>query len=327
MMQRFIRQTRWLCWGFVWALFFSVPAVRAQSDWPSKPVKMIVPFPSGTSPDIVGRLIAQKLSDRFGQQFVIENRAGAAGMLGAEQAAKAAPDGYTIFMTVNSIMAMNQFIYKKLPYDPVKDFQPVSLLAGVSYVLIANKNFPHKTLPDLIAYAKNNPKTLNYASMGQGGAGHVIIELLALQAKVEMTHIPYKSGALVDVISGQVPIILQPTTNALEHIRKGSVFGLGVTHPKRLAVLPDVPSISEFLPGFTGDGWQGIVLPAGTPMPIVDVLQRELHKILAMPDIQARFASLGIDPWPTSPKQMEDIIQQEIAKWGPVIRHAKIEPM
>ena len=327
MIKCFTCQTRRLLMALFLTLSCTNTTTWAQTDWPSKPVRVIVPFPSGTSPDIVGRLIAQKLSERFGQQFVIENRAGAAGMLGTEQAAKAPADGYTILLTVNSIMAMNQFIYKKLPYDPVKDFQPISLLAGVSYALIANKNFPHKTLPDLFMYARNNPKILNYASMGQGGAGHVIIELMALQAKIEMTHIPYKSGALVDVISGQVPIILQPTTNALEHIRKGSVFALGVTHPKRLSVLPDVPSISEFLPGFTGDGWQGIVVPATTPLPIVDLLQKELHKILAMPDIQAKFSNLGIEPWPTTPRQMEEIINQEIAKWGPVIRHAKIEPM
>jgi tripartite-type tricarboxylate transporter receptor subunit TctC len=304
-----------------------VGIASAQTSWPTRPVKIVVPFPSGTSPDIVARLLSQKLSERLGQQFVVENRAGAGGILGTELVAKSAPDGHTVLMTVNSIMAMNPFIYKKLPYDPVKDFQSVSTVSAVSYVLIANKNFKHKTLVDLFSAAKANPKSINYASMGQGGAGHVVVELMSSQANIELMHIPYKAGALVDVISGQVPLILQPTTTALEQIKNGNVFGLGVTHPKRIASLPDVPAIAEFLPGFNGDGWQGLVMPAATPMPIVEQLQKEVSIILAMPDVMAKFASLGIEPWPSTPKQMETIIAQELDKWGSVIRRAKIEPM
>ncbi|MGD9945413.1 MAG: Bug family tripartite tricarboxylate transporter substrate binding protein [Burkholderiaceae bacterium] len=301
-------------------------AQPAADSYPARPVKVIVPFPAGTSPDIVIRLLSQKLQERLGQPFVIENRAGAGGSIGASAAALAAPDGYTLFFMVNSIVTMNQFIYKKLPYDPVKDFVPVSLVAAVPYVLLAHKDFPAKSLRELIALAKSKPRDINYASMGVGGAGHVIMELMSSEAAIQLMHIPYRADGLAAVAGGQVPLIFQPTTTAVSQIKTGNVIGLATTSPKRLALLPDVPSIAEVLPGFAADGWQGMLAPAGVPAPVIDKLNKALTAILAQPDIVERFSSLGIVPWPSTPQQMQATINADTAKWGKVIKDANIEP-
>lgn len=296
----------------------------AQS-YPTKPVELVVPFSAGSSPDVVARYLGRKLSDRLGQQFLVVNRAGAGGALAADSVKRAPADGYTVFFMVNSIVTMNQFIYKQLSYDPATDFAPVSRVADVPYVLIAHKDFPHKSLKDLIAYAKANPAKVNYASAGVGGAGHVIMELMTSLAGVEFTHIPYgKGNPLVDVIAGQVPLIFQPTTTALEQIKRGTVFGLGITG-KRLPQLPEVPSISEVVPGYAADGWQGVVVRAGTPPAIIETLNREIAAILALPETAETFAKLGIQPSPTSTKEFDALIKADTAKWGEVIRKAGIE--
>lgn len=327
-MQRCIREC---LVRFALALSLLAPgiAMAQQVAWPTKPVRIIVPFPAGTSPDIVARFLALKLAERQAgapQPIVVDNRAGAGGVLGAEAAARAAPDGHTLFFMANSIVTMNQFVYKKLPYDPVKDFQPVTLVAAVPYVLLANKDFPAKTLKDLIGMAQAQPGRINYASFGVGGAGHVIIELMASLAGIQLTHIPYKTGALVDVIGGQVPLILQPTTTAIEQIKKGTVVGLGITSTKRLSSLPGVPSIAEVVPGFAADGWQGMMLPAGSPVALAERMARDIANILALPETGERFAALGIEAWPSSPREMESVIAADIIKWGKVIRGARIEP-
>lgn len=297
----------------------------AQAAYPTKPVTMVVPFAAGTSPDIVARYLSQKLTDRMGQQFIVENRAGAGGMIGAEAVAKARPDGYTTFFMVNSIVTMNQFIYKKLSYDPAKDFAPVSLVAAVPYVLIAHKDFKARTLRELIDMAKAHPGKIDYASMGIGGAGHVLIELFASMAGIHLTHIPYKSNALIDVIGGQVPLISQPTTTALSLIKDGSVIGLATTAPSRLPQLPDVPSIAELVPGYEADGWQGMMVPAGTPAAVIDRLNKELGAVLALPETQERFESLGIRAIPSTPQRMKEVIDSDARKWGKVIRDAGVE--
>ena len=316
---------------FALATLLLIPCAASaqQAAWPTRPVRIIVPFPAGTSPDIVVRFMAQKLTERQGgtpQPIVVENRAGAGGVLGAEAAAKSAPDGHNLFFMANSIVTMNQFVYKKLPYDPVKDFQPVTLVAAVPYVLLANKDFQARTLKDLIGMAQAQPGKINYASFGVGGAGHVIIELMSSLAGIQLTHIPYKTGALVDVIGGQVPLILQPTTTAIEQIKKGTVIGLGTTSTRRLSALPAVPSIAEVVPGFAADGWQGLMMPAGSPAALVDRVARDVAAVLALPETAERFATLGIEAWPSTPKEMESVIAADIIKWGNVIRGAKIEP-
>jgi tripartite-type tricarboxylate transporter receptor subunit TctC len=300
-------------------------AAQAQAAYPSRAVKVIVPFPAGTSPDVVARLLSQKLQDQLGQPFVVDNRAGAGGSIGAEAVAHAAPDGYTLFFTVNSIVAMNQFIYKKLPYDPVKDFAPVGMVAAVPYVLLAHKDLGARNLQDLVAMARAKPGAINYASYGVGGAGHIIMELMSSDAGIQLTHIPFKTDAMAAVLGGQVPLIFQPTTTAVAQVKSGAVIGLGTTSPKRLAVLPEVPSIAEVLPGFRADGWQGMMAPAGVPAPIVDKLNKAIAGILAMPETNERFAALGIVAWTSTPQQMQDTVTADIAKWGKVIRDARIE--
>jgi len=317
---------RALCGAALAALTALLPfGAQAQASWPNKPIRMVVPFAPGSSPDIVARLLGQRLSERLGQPVVVDNRAGAGGMLGAEAVAKSPADGNTLFFMVNSVVTMNQFVYKKLPYDPAKDFQPITLVAAVPYVLIANKNFQARSLQDLIKLAKAQPRVVNYASAGIGGAGHVIVELMSQLAGIELMHVPYKQGALADVIGGQVPLILQPTTTAIEQIKSGTVFGLGSTGHKRLPALPEVPAIAEVVPGFEADGWQGLMAPAGTPAAVVERLRKEVVEILALPEVIERFNGLGIQPWTSSPQEMQALIAKDTAKWGEVIRKARIE--
>ncbi len=315
-------------WGVALALSAAALApapAAAQAAWPARPVKMIVPFPAGTSPDIVARYLSQKLNERTGQPFVVDNKAGAGGAIGAEAAARSAPDGYTTFYMVNSIVTMNQFIYKKLAYDPAKDFEPVSLVSNVPYVLLAHKDFQAKTLKDLIAAGKAKPGSIDYASAGVGGAGHIIVELMSSLAGIQLTHIPFKADGLAAVIGGQVPLMLQPTTTAVAQVKRGTLIALGTTGTKRLPMLPDVPTVAEIVPGFAADGWQGMMVPAGTPAAIVERLNREIAAILALPETAERFASLGIEAWPTTPQQMQAVIQADTVKWGKVIREARIE--
>ena len=300
-------------------------SARAAETYPAKPVRAIVPWWAGSSPDVVARYLASKLADRMGQAFVVDNRAGAGGMLGAELVAKAAPDGYTVFFMVNSIVAMNQFIYEKMAYDPVKDFAPVSMVAAVPYVLLANKDFKARTLAELIRAAKAKPTAIDYASSGVGGARHIIIELMSSLAGIQLTHVPYKTGALVDVIGGQVPLTLEPATTALEHIKAGTVIPLGTTGKRRLPALPNVPTIAEVVPGFEADGWQGVEVPARTPPQIIDRLNREITAVLALPETAGRFETLGLQAWPSTASEMESIIAADIAKWGRVIRNAGIK--
>jgi tripartite-type tricarboxylate transporter receptor subunit TctC len=302
-----------------------LPATAFGQAWPSRPVTMIVPFPAGTSPDIVARYLSVKLQEQLGQPFIVDNRAGAGGAIGAEAAARAAPDGHTHFFLVNSIVTMNQFIYRKLNYDPARDFAPVSMVAAVPYVLLAHKDVPYRTLKDLIAAAKAKPGSIDYASAGIGGAGHVIVELFGSLAGIQLTHIPYKAGGLAAVIGGQVPLMLQPTTTALAQVQKGALIALGTTSVKRLPTLPDVPSIAEVVPGFAADGWQGLMVPAGTPLPAIERTNRSIASILALAETKERFTSLGIEPWSSTPQQMAKVIEQDTEKWGKVIRNARIE--
>jgi tripartite-type tricarboxylate transporter receptor subunit TctC len=316
---------RWLGAALALSTALTAAGPAAAQAWPSRPVKVIVPFPAGTSPDIVARHMTQKLNERTGQPFVVENRAGAGGAIGAEAAARAAPDGYTVFFMVNSIVTMNQFIYKKLPYDPVKDFAPVAMVAGVPYVLLAHKDFRAKTLQELIAAAKAKPGSIDYASAGIGGAGHIIMELMSSLAGIQLTHIPFKADGLNAVIGGQVPLMLQPTTTAVAQVRSGALIALGTTGTKRLPMLPDTPTIAEIVPGFAADGWQGVMVPAGTPPAVITRLNREINAILALPETAERFAGLGIQPWTSTPEQMQAQISGDIVKWGKVIREARIE--
>lgn len=313
-----------LRYGLAVCLSALLGTVTAAAAYPERTVELVVPFSPGSSPDVVARHIGQALSERLGQPFVVVNRGGAGGAVGASAVARAPADGYTVFFMVNSIVTMNQFIYKSLDYDPRQDFTPVSTVADVPYVLLANKDFKQKSLKDLLTYAKAHPDEIDYASAGVGGAGHITMELLSSLAGVHLTHVPYGTGnPLLDVVAGQVPLIVQPTTTALEQIRQGTVFGLGVTS-ERLPQLPDVPSIAEVVPGYAADGWQGVMVRAGTPEAIVDTLNGELRAVLALPKTKALFEKLGIRPHGSTPEEMRTRIDADAQKWGDVIRSAGI---
>ncbi len=304
--------------------FFLAAHVPVQAAYPDHPVKVIVPFPAGTATDTVARYLFQKLQERIGQPFVIDNRAGAAGSIGAAAAARATPDGYTLFFTVNSVVTINQFIYPKLAYDPMKSFVPVSLVAAVPYVLVANKDAPYKNLQELISAAKAKPESVDYATLGVGTAPHVIMELMGSLAGIQLRHIPYKREGLTAVIGGQVPLILQPTTTVLPLIREGALVALGTTSAKRLTALPDVPAISEVVPKFAGDGWLGLQVPTGTPAAVVQRLNQEVRAVLSLPETAERFGSFGIEAWPSTPEQMRQTIEADSEKWSRVIREKQI---
>jgi tripartite-type tricarboxylate transporter receptor subunit TctC len=295
----------------------SLPAfAQGGGKWPDKPIKLIVPFAAGVSPDVVSRIIAEPLGRALGQPVVIDNRAGAAGIIGAEAAARSPGDGYTLFMTVNSIMGINPSVYAKLPYDPLKDFVPVTQVARVPYVLITGNNQPDKSLKDLLAHAKAKPGAVEYGSLGVGSGPHLVMEMMNNMAGVRMVHIPYKGSPLTDVIAGQVPLAFEPATTAIPLVKTGKVRALAVTSAKRSSALPDVPAVAELLPGYEGDGWQGFYMPAGTPKEIVQRMNTEIAKILKQPDVQQKLAELGLQPVGSTIDEFALVSRKELEKWG-----------
>jgi tripartite-type tricarboxylate transporter receptor subunit TctC len=294
----------------------ALPASAQTKKWPDKPIRMVVPFAAGVSPDVVARMIAEPLGRALGQPVVIDNRAGAAGIIGAEVAARSPGDGYTLFMSVNSIMGINPSVYAKLPYDPVKDFMPVTQVARVPYVLITGTNQPNKTLKDLVAAAKAKPDSIEYGSLGVGSGPHLVMEMMNNLAGLKMVHIPYKGSPLSDVLAGQVPLAFEPATTALPLIKTGKLLGLAITSTKRNPAMPDIPTVSEVLPGYEGDGWQGIYMPAGTPKDIVARMNTEIVKILKQPDVQQKLTDLGLQPVGNSVEEFERISVGELDKWG-----------
>ena len=307
----------------------SSPALVLAADappYPSKPVRMIAPSSPGSGVDIVARLVAQKLGANLGQQVVVENRAGAGGNLGAEIAAKAAPDGYTLFMATPS-HAINPALYRKLNYDSIRDFAPISLVMTGQYVLAAHPSLPAKSVKELIALARARPGQLNYASAGNGNATHLAGELLKSLAKVDIVHVAYKGSgpALVDLISGQVHFMFPNLVNSLPHIAAGRLRALAVTGAKRATAAPHIPTLIEAgVPGYTVMSWYGMLAPAGTPQAIISRLNGELVKVLRSPDVKERLAAQGADPAGGSPEEFLAFLKEEIAKWGKVVRGAGI---
>jgi tripartite-type tricarboxylate transporter receptor subunit TctC len=301
------------------ATFAASGGARAQG-WPNKPIKIIVPFAAGVSPDVVTRMVSDQLGRALGQPVIVDNRAGAAGIIGAEAAARSLPDGYTLFMTVNSIMGINPVVYAKLPYDPIKDFIPVTQVARVPYVLVAGPNQPWASLKDLLAAARAKPNAIDYASLGVGSGPHLVMEMMNNMAGVRMTHIPYKGSPTPDVMAGQVPMTFDPATTAVPLAKSGKVKALAVTSQKRIAALPDVPTVAELLPGYDGDGWQGFYVPAGTPRDIVARYNAELVKILKTPELQKKLMDLGLQPVGNSVEEFAAISKNEFEKWGKIAK-------
>ena len=300
-----------------------LPAVCAAQAWPSRPIKWIVPFAPGGTTDILARTVGDKLSIALGVPVVVENKPGAGGGVGAEIVAKAAPDGYTIMGGTISTHAINASLYKSLPYDPVKDFVPITLIARVPNMLVVNPDIPAKDVKELIALLKANPGKYTFASSGNGTSQHLSGELFKSMAGVEMQHIPYKGSppALQDVVGGQVTMTFDNITTAWPLAKAGKLRPLAVTTAKRSAIAPDVPTLAESgLPGFEVGSWQGVFAPAGTPAPIVKRLNTEIVKILHMPEVSERLAGLGAEIVADSPEEFAALVKAEVVKWSDVVR-------
>jgi tripartite-type tricarboxylate transporter receptor subunit TctC len=299
--------------------------VTAQDAYPSRPVRFILPFPPGGPTDILGRLIAERLTAQLGQPVVIENRGGAGGNVGAEAAAKAAPDGYTIVLVAPSL-AISPTLYAKLNYDPVKDLAPISLVATVPNVVVTQAAYP-ATLREFIAAAKAKPGGMNFGSGGSGTSNHLAGELFNILTGAKLTHVPYKGVnlAMQDVIAGRIDFVVIGVPAAAPHVKSGKLRALAVIAPQRLPALPEVPTVAEAgLPGFEVTTWYGILAPAGTPRPIVARLNTELVKVMHSPEMKERLAGIGTDPVTSTPEEFAAYIQAEIGKWGEVIRKANL---
>jgi tripartite-type tricarboxylate transporter receptor subunit TctC len=296
-------------------------------DYPSRPVRLVVPFPPGGSNDIVARMVASQLGERMGQQFFIDNRGGAGGTIGAETVAKAPPDGYTLLL-ISVAFAFNTSLYKNLPYDPAKVFAPVGALGTGPVALTVYPGLPVKTTAELIALARQKPGQLNYASAGVGSFQHLAAALFCMQAGVDIVHVPYKGGgpATMDVIMGHAQVSIGSLIQQLPHIRSGGVKALATSGPKRSPLLPDVPTIGETLPGYEASNWWGLLVRAGTPRDIVDRLARELAAVLGSDETKKRFAAEGAEPMIMAPDEFGRFIAAETSKWARVVRESGITP-
>ena len=308
------------------ALLLTVGLAHAQ-DYPSKPIRMIVPYPPGGGTDVVARIVNEKLSQELGQAIVIDNKGGAGGSVGTEIASKAAPDGYTILLTLSS-HTINPKLFPKLGYDVERDFIPISLAASIPQILVANPAVPASNMQELLAWMKANPGKVNYASVGVGSPAHIAGELLKLKSGVQMTHVPYKGGgpAMTDVIGGQVQLAIVSMPAALQFVKAGRVKALAVASAKRSASAPDVPTIAEGGLDVVVESWYGVLVPAKTPAPIVAKLNAAMVKVLAMPDVKEKLFAQGAEAVSNSPAEFEAIIKEELGKWEYVIREAKIAP-
>ncbi|MGB3879946.1 MAG: tripartite tricarboxylate transporter substrate binding protein [Diaphorobacter nitroreducens] len=304
-------------------------AAMAQPDaqWPSKPIKWVVPFPPGGAMDVIARTLGEKAGRTLGQPFVIENRPGAGGNIGADAVAKSPADGYTIMITSIG-MATNKALYPRLSYDPVKDFAPISLLAIVPNVLVVNTaKTTDKSVADVIAHAKRDPGKLTYASAGNGTSIHLAGEVFASMAGLNLLHVPYKGSgpAVTDMLGGQVDLMFDSITSARPHIQAGKLRALGVTSAKRSATLPDVPTIAEAgVPGYEVSPWFAVFAPAGTPAAIVNKINAALIDAMKQPDTVAKFETIGAEPIGTTPQQLATHLDKELARWGALIKERNI---
>jgi len=310
--------------ALVSALALLAPHVHAQAPaYPTKPIRIVVPFPPGGATDILARDVAQKLSEAWGQQVIVDNRPGAGGNIGSELVAKAAPDGYTLEMGTVGTHAINASLYAKMPYDHIRDFVPVILVAGVPNVLVVNPSVPVNSVQELIAYAKANPGKLNFASSGSGTSIHLSGELFKVMAGVQMTHVPYKGSApaVQDLIGGQVQLMFDNLPPSLPQIKAGKLRALAVTSATRAPALPDTPTIAEAgLPGFEASSWFGLLAPAGTPPAIVAKLNAEVAKWLATPEAREKLARQGANAAGGTPEDFAKHIAAETAKWAKVVK-------
>jgi tripartite-type tricarboxylate transporter receptor subunit TctC len=315
-------------YGGALALLAGRLPVFAQAAYPSRTVKMIVPYPAGATTDLLGHLIADQLRSGLGATVIVENRPGAATALGAEQVARSEPDGYTLLMATSTTLAINRTLYKKPRYDPVRDFTPIALVAGVPFALIVSPKIPAKTLSEFIAYARSKPG-LAYGSAGNGSPQHLGAEMLKAAARIDVRHVPYRGSlaAMLDVIAGHIPFMVVDLQPALQHIREGKLRCLGVTAPKRVAALPEIPTLAEAgLAGFELAAWQGVVAPAGVPLAIVDRLAAQIGKLLADPATRDRLRAMALEPLPGStPDSFAAHVRTEVDRWAAIVKSSGIE--
>jgi tripartite-type tricarboxylate transporter receptor subunit TctC len=309
------------------SLVLATGAAHAQTNFPQRPVRWIVPFPAGGSVDLVGRAIGQKLSELWGQQIVIDNRPAAGGRVGTQIAAQAAPDGYSQLLTLNTNLTADRSLFKQLPYDPEKAFTPITIIAGTSQLLVVNPLLPARNVKELIALAKEKPGQLNYGSSGVGGSLHLAMELFKSMTGVEVIHVAYKGGppAALDLIAGQISMMFFNTPAALGYVKSGKLRALGVSTGKRSPQLPDVPTIAEAgVPGYDVSVWYGLVAPARTSPAIIDSTYRELARVLAMPDVKQQVEALGADTIGATPGDMARRVKAETEQWARLVTRAKI---
>ena len=309
------------------ALLAGLPAL-AEAAYPNRPIKMIVPYPAGGTTDFLGRLVADQLQTGMGATVVVENRPGAGTTIGAEQVARAEPDGYTLLMATSTTLAINKTLYKNLRYDPVKDFTPIALVAGVPFALIVNPSIPAKTLSEFIAYAKSTPG-LAYGSAGNGSPQHLGAEMLKAAADIDIRHVAYRGSvpAMLDVIAGHIPFMVMDLQPALPQMRDGKIRVLGVTTPKRVAAAPDIPTLAESgLAGFELVAWQGVVGPAGMPRTIVDQLAAQIEKLVADPATDRKLSTIALEPLPGStPDRFAAYIKTEVDRWAAIVKNSGAE--
>jgi len=295
-----------------------------SQTYPARPVRIIVGLPPATAADIIARLVGQWLTDRLGQQFVIENRPGAGSNIGTEVVVRAVPDGYTLLLAVTA-NTVNATLYEKLSFNFIRDIEPVASIVATTYVMVVNPSVPAKTVTEFIAYARANPGKINMASTGSGSGTHVFGELFKMMAGVNMVHVPYRANFYPDLLGGQVQTAFVTTVSSIAYIRAGKLRALAVTTAARSAALPDIPTLGEFVPGYEASGWEGIGAPKKTPVEVIDKINKEINLALADPKMQARFAELGVEPMPMTPAAFGRFIADETEKWGKVIRTANIK--
>lgn len=302
----------------------SVSRIAMAQTYPTRPVRVIVGLPAGTAPDIIARLLVQWLSERLGQAFVVENRPGAGTNIATETVARASPDGYSLLL-VTSANAMNGTLYDHLNFNFIRDIAPVASLGGIPFVMLVNPSFPAKTVPEFIAFAKANPGKINMASTGNGTATHVFGELFKTMAGVDLVHVPYRGNPFADLLSGQVQVYFVAIPSSIEFIRTGKLRALAVTTATRSELLPDIPTVGEFMPGYEASAWQGVGVPKNIPAEIIERLNKEINAGLADPKMKARIVSLGAVPTPMTPAQFGKFIADETEKWAKVIKFANIK--
>ena len=302
----------------------AMPRIARAQPYPSRPVRIIIPFPAGQATDTIARLMGQSLSERLGQPFVIENRTGAGGNIGTETVVRATPDGYTLLL-VGLSSAINATLYEKLNFNFIRDIAPVASIGGGPYVMVVNPSVPAETVPEFVAYAKANSGKINMASSGNGSVSHVFGELFKMMTGVNLVHVPYRGGYVPDLLSGQVQVVFGTISSCIQYVMGGMLRALAVTTATRSDALPDIPTLAEFVPGYEASQWYGVGAPKDTPAAVIDKLNKEINAVAADPIIKARLAGLGVDPMSMTSAEFGKSIAAETEKWAKVIRAANIK--